>query len=107
MYIVEFQKCGLPHAHILLWLEQSVMTQSTQLIDDLICAELPDPTKYPLLYEAVTKFMIHGPCEITTLRSPCMQNGDSQNFIQKNLWMKLILMKLGSRFIHYKKMLKF
>ena len=57
--------------------------QSTQLIDDLICAQLPDPLKYPLLYETVTKFMIHGPCGIATLRSPCMQNGRCTKFYPK------------------------
>ena len=85
MYTVEFQKRGLPHAHVLLWLEQSVMMQSAQLIDDLICAELLDPIKYPLLYETVTKFMIHGPCGIATLRSPCMQNGRCTKIYPKKI----------------------
>jgi hypothetical protein len=30
--------------------------------DRLICAELPDKVKCPLLYKMVTKHMMHGPC---------------------------------------------
>ena len=45
------------------------------MIDDLVCAQLPDPSKYPSLSEIVTKFMIHGQCGIARLRSPCIENG--------------------------------
>ncbi|XP_072088186.1 uncharacterized protein [Arachis hypogaea] len=51
MYTIEFQKRGLPHAHIVLWLDGRSRLQSTEIIDELICAELPNPTRYPQLYD--------------------------------------------------------
>jgi hypothetical protein len=72
MYTVEFQKRGLPHAHILLWLSGSSKLITTQDIDRLISAELPDPSRYPRLAEAVKNYMIHGPCGKEKHKSPCM-----------------------------------
>jgi hypothetical protein len=48
--------------------------QPTQ-IDDFICAELPDPTEDPELFEVVTKNMIHGPCGNLNPNSPCLRDG--------------------------------
>ncbi|KMQ85421.1 dna helicase, partial [Lasius niger] len=59
MYSVEWQKRGLPHIHILLWLEQRI---SSDMIDKVICAEIPDPKQDPFLYDIVKASMIHGPC---------------------------------------------
>ncbi|UYV64474.1 hypothetical protein LAZ67_3000868, partial [Cordylochernes scorpioides] len=59
MYSVEWQKRGLPHAHILVWLANKL--RPTQ-IDSVICAEFPDPIQDPRLYNIVVKNMIHGPC---------------------------------------------
>lgn len=59
MYSVEWQKRGLPHAHLLIWLEDYL---STDKLDDLISAEIPDATDR-LLLDIVQKTMIHGPCD--------------------------------------------
>ncbi|XP_057730233.1 uncharacterized protein LOC130945543 [Arachis stenosperma] len=83
MYTIEFQKRGLPHAHILLWLDGRSRLQSSEIIDELICAELPNPAKYPLLYDVVTKFMIHGPCGQLRFNFPCMQDGRCSKFYPK------------------------
>ena len=40
MYSIEWQKWGLPHAHILVWLKEKI--KPTQ-INSIISAELPDP----------------------------------------------------------------
>lgn len=69
LYSVEWQKRGLPHAHILIWVKSK--TQPTQL-DDIICAETPNQKDDPVLYETIKKHMIHGPCGICNLKSPCM-----------------------------------
>jgi hypothetical protein len=74
MYTVEFQKRGLPHAHILIWLSGSSKLTTTQHIDRLISAELPDPSQYPRLADAVKNYMIHGPCGKDNRKSPCMVN---------------------------------
>ncbi|XP_075208651.1 uncharacterized protein LOC142315251 [Anomaloglossus baeobatrachus] len=71
MYSVEWQK-GLPHAHILIWLKQKI--QPTE-IDNIISAELPDPQIDPLLFDTITKNMIHGPCVSVNKNSPCMIDG--------------------------------
>ncbi|XP_063924679.1 uncharacterized protein LOC135138632 [Zophobas morio] len=65
------QKRGLPHIHILLWLEQRI---SAVNIDNVICAEIPDPQKDPILYKIIKTNMIHGPCG-NLRKSPCMKGG--------------------------------
>ena len=42
VYVVEFQKRGLPHAHILVILDKNNKIRETEAIDKLISAELPD-----------------------------------------------------------------
>nr|XP_016503039.1 PREDICTED: uncharacterized protein LOC107821146 [Nicotiana tabacum] len=73
IYTVEFQKRGLPHAHILLFLVNKYPTVGD--IDGIISAELPDKKVDPYYYNAVTNFMMHGPCGTARKSSPCMQNG--------------------------------
>jgi hypothetical protein len=70
MYTIEFQKRGLPHAHILLWLDSRDKLDSAEAIDYVICAELPDKKFFPKLYSAVCNLMIHGPCGRTCTSSP-------------------------------------
>jgi len=72
MYSVEWQKRGLPHIHILLWLEQRIFPDT---IDKVICAEIPDPEQDPLLHNIVKANMIHGPCGSLNHNSPCMKGG--------------------------------
>jgi len=72
MSTVEWQKRGLPHAHILLWLEERIKPDE---IDRIICAELLDKNVDPLLFDIVCKNMVHGPCGDLNNRSPCMNDG--------------------------------
>ncbi|XP_076298040.1 uncharacterized protein LOC143217539 [Lasioglossum baleicum] len=72
MYSVEWQKRGLPHAHILLWLREKIRPAQ---IDDVIRAEFPDPAQDPELYSVVKNHMVHGPCGFLNLLSPCMREG--------------------------------
>ncbi|KAI8419999.1 hypothetical protein MSG28_008599 [Choristoneura fumiferana] len=71
MYSIEWQKRGLPHVHLLLWLKEKLRPNQ---IDAVISAELPDPNVDKPLYDTVTKSMIHGPCGVLNPASPCMKD---------------------------------
>jgi len=47
MYTVEFKKRGLPHAHILLWLDGANKLLNPRDIDKVISAELHHAKLYP------------------------------------------------------------
>jgi len=72
MYSIEWQKRGLPHVHLLLWLKEKLRPNQ---IDDIICAEIPNPESDKKLYDTVSKNMIHGPCGALNSSSPCMRDG--------------------------------
>ncbi|KAM0912342.1 hypothetical protein ACQ4PT_012850 [Festuca glaucescens] len=49
LHTVEFQKRGLPHAHILIWKDREERGEvSPALIDSFVSAEIPDPVEDPL-----------------------------------------------------------
>jgi hypothetical protein len=60
-YVVEFQKRGLPHAHILIILDDKHKIDEKH-IDNFITAELPEK-KHTRLYENFKKYQIHTPCD--------------------------------------------
>ncbi|GFS97745.1 helitron_like_N domain-containing protein [Trichonephila clavipes] len=72
MYSVEWQKRGLPHAHILIWLYNKITSDE---IDDVICAEIPRADIDKDLHAVIIKNMIHGPCGALNSNSPCMVDG--------------------------------
>ncbi len=51
IYVIEFQKHGLLHAHIL------------------------NPETNRLAHETVAKCMMHGPCGVAFPNAPCMEDG--------------------------------
>ena len=84
VYVIEFQKRGLPHAHILLILAPEDKIHSVEKYDSIISAEIPDPTMYPLAYETVAACMMHGPCGALNPSAPCMKDGVCQKNYPKN-----------------------
>lgn len=52
MYSIEWQKRGLPHGHILVWLKTKITPHE---IDKVISAELPNPNEDPILFEIIKK----------------------------------------------------
>ncbi|XP_074300786.1 uncharacterized protein LOC141632106 [Silene latifolia] len=72
VYTIEFQKRGLPHAHILLFLHREYKFPEAADVDKIISVEIPDPIKEPILHAAVCEYMLHGPCGKEKLSSPCM-----------------------------------
>src|ERR1044071_6813214 len=43
VYVIEFQKRGLPHAHILLILSQNSKLHTVEDYDSIVSAKIPDP----------------------------------------------------------------
>lgn len=84
MYVVEFQKRGLPHVHMLIWLSSSSKKYFKDNVDSYICAEIPNENEDPLGYAAVKQYMIHGPCGPNFRFSPCMKGSKcSRKFPKK------------------------
>ncbi|KAM0915483.1 hypothetical protein ACQ4PT_010818 [Festuca glaucescens] len=75
LYVVEFQKRGLPHIHSLVWLDADMDDPTPSTIDSFISAEIPDYATDPLGYALVEEFMVHGPCGEHNPNSPCMKDG--------------------------------
>ena len=90
LHVIEFQKRGLPHAHILLWLRHEDKLRDRNMIDKAIRAELPNKEEEPELFKKVSLFMnifhstflsqvskhmLHGPCGIHNRNSICMKDG--------------------------------
>ncbi|GBP80605.1 hypothetical protein EVAR_56782_1 [Eumeta japonica] len=69
---IEWQKRGLPHVHILIWLKEKPLPNQ---IDSIIRAKIADPQEDEDLYDTVIKNMVHGPCGTYNSESPCMKNG--------------------------------
>ncbi|KAB2624893.1 hypothetical protein D8674_016553 [Pyrus ussuriensis x Pyrus communis] len=74
-YVIEFQKRGLPHVHMLVVLDENDKINNPDEYDRIVRAEIPNEDVEPQLYNVVLKHMIHGPCGIHNLQSPCMKNG--------------------------------
>jgi hypothetical protein len=62
IYVIEFQKRGLPHAHILLILADIDKPKTADAYDRFVSAEIPNPAMHPRLFAVITTHMLHGPC---------------------------------------------
>src|SRR5688572_27338969 len=69
-YTIKFQKHGLSHAHILIWMENKL--EHNDHIDLIVCSEIPDPHLQTDLYSKVKQHMMHGPCSTSNPNCPCM-----------------------------------
>lgn len=74
LHVIEFQKRGLPHAHMVIWLHPDSKPKTIQQVDRMVSAEIPDKQQDPHGYDAVKQFMIHGPCGESHKLSPCMDS---------------------------------
>ena len=83
VHVIEFQKRGLPHAHILVSLKPGSNPQ-IETFDKFVQAEIPDPITQPSLYNKVVAHNIHGPCGDLNPQSVCMQDGSCQKKYPKS-----------------------
>ncbi len=75
IHVVEWQKRGLPHDHILIILRSQDKLHDNNDYDWIVCAELLDKSTHPKLYNIVTSHMLHGPCGALHPSCACMVNG--------------------------------
>lgn len=88
---IEFQKRGLPHAHILLIMDKVHKPNQPAIIDGIVSAEIPDKDKNPQLHQIVTSQNIHGPCGNINRNSPCMNEGHCTKTFPKQFQDKTIV----------------
>jgi hypothetical protein len=75
IWVIEFQKKGLPHPHILLILDEVSKLRIAEDYDSMVSAEIPDPMRHLEAYETITLCMVHGPCGPDFLNAQCMEHG--------------------------------
>jgi hypothetical protein len=75
IYVVEFQKRGLPHAHILIFFIEDCKPHTVEDVDHMISVELPNSETNKLAHETVARCMMHGPCGAAFPNAPCMEKG--------------------------------
>jgi hypothetical protein len=75
IYVIEFQKHGLPHAHILIFFAEDYKPHMVEDVDRMINAKLSNPETNRLAHEMVARCMMHGPCGVVFLNAPCMEEG--------------------------------
>ena len=95
LWVVEFQKRGLPHVHILLILAEEDRPTTPEQVDSMVTAELPpspfeegiseeEKGKRQPLWDIVLSNMIHGPCGAHNPHSPCLENGKCTKCFQNH-----------------------
>lgn len=76
VYVVEIQKRGLPHMHIL---APEDKPRNSDDYDMFVSAEIPDKDRLPELYTTATSHQMLGPCGLLDRRYPCMQYTQSSS----------------------------
>ncbi|XP_059663506.1 uncharacterized protein LOC132309192 [Cornus florida] len=79
VYVIEFQKRGLPHAHMLLIFESEHKITNADHYDKFVYAEITNENENPTLYAKVVKHMMHGPCGDLNVKNACMMDGKCKN----------------------------
>ena len=75
IYVIEWQKRGPLHAHILGMCDEESKPRNSEDYDNIVCTEISDEQQFPELYRTVTALMMHGPCGVSNPNSPCMVDG--------------------------------
>ena len=74
VWTIEYQKRGLPHMHLLLFLHPEDRFLSAEKIDEVVSAEFLNPEVHTdgILHQVITTMMVHGPCGTLFPNAPCM-----------------------------------
>ena len=79
--VVEFQKRGLPHCHLLITMATGSKPLSADDLDRVCQAEIPDPNgdeEEQAHYRLLSEFMLHQKCGDANPDAPCMKARRSQ-----------------------------
>ena len=68
VYVIEFQKRGTPHCHLILTLADGFKFRQPDQVDKIVSAEIPEDTDVAL-YECVRAHMVHVAPSIPTHRA--------------------------------------
>nr|GEU89582.1 DNA helicase [Tanacetum cinerariifolium] len=101
LYTVEFQKQGLPHCHTLLWVDSASKIQAAEDVDRFISTEIPDPRIDQDGYNAVSEFMMHGPCGSANSKAVCMKRDQCSKKFPKKFNSKTFFDDKGH--VHYQR----
>ncbi|XP_076888555.1 uncharacterized protein LOC143539012 [Bidens hawaiensis] len=84
VYTLEFQKRGLPHAHLCLFMQKEDKLPNVEHVDPYISAEIPDKNEDPELYNLVSELMMHGPCAHYNKPCSCVIDNKCSKKFPKN-----------------------
>ncbi|XP_062074880.1 uncharacterized protein LOC133778878 [Humulus lupulus] len=85
VYVIEFQKSVLPHAHFLIILKSNSKLYAPECFDKVVSAKISHKTKNCHLYAMILKHMIHGPCGNLNPTNACMtKKGNCRNHYPKS-----------------------
>ena len=94
VYTIGFQKRGLPHAHILIWLKAGRENVCFNEIDKFVSVELLDRIIDHEGYKLVEQHMMHGPCELDKPNNSCMKNGIcTKNVLDRFAFLHALMIK--------------
>jgi hypothetical protein len=80
IYVIEFQKRGLSHAHILIFFVEDYKPHMVEDVDCMISVELPNLETNMLAHETVARCTMHGPCGAAFPNAPCMEDGKCKKY---------------------------
>ena len=72
VFTIEFQKCGLPHMHCIIFLSEESKIHTPEQIDSILSSEFAEDN--PELLELVKKLMVYNLCGAENPTAPCMQH---------------------------------
>ena len=75
VFTIEFQKRGLPHMHLLIFLEGQDKIKTRVQVNRVVSAEFSDAVQDPSFYDTIKNCMIYGPCSVRNPFAPCMDKG--------------------------------
>uniref|UniRef100_A0A183GNL6 THUMP domain-containing protein n=1 Tax=Heligmosomoides polygyrus TaxID=6339 RepID=A0A183GNL6_HELPZ len=76
--------------HTVTWLLILKTDFKPRIGTDICCAEVPNASEEPELFEAVKKFMAHRRCGVLDSTSPCMKDDGSKRIFRKRCAVQLM-----------------